>query len=116
LNKEAYGAGKPGLNLQQVGAVVVPIPGYAEVEAIMSVIAAQFDVISAQEEAATRCVKQSTAQRQNILRAAFAGQLVPQDPNDEPASVLLERIRSERAAQAVTKKPRGRRIIKEAAA
>jgi len=42
-------------------------------------------------------LKQSAAQRKNILKAAFAGQLVPQDPNDEPASVLLERIRAERA-------------------
>lgn len=47
-----------------------------------------------------RSLKQSTAQRQNILRAAFAGQLVPQDPADEPASVLLERIRAERVAPA----------------
>ena len=34
--------------------------------------------------------------RQSILKEAFAGRLVPQDPNDEPASVLLERIRGER--------------------
>jgi len=44
-------------------------------------------------------LKQSAAQRQNILKAAFSGQLVPQDPNNEPASVLLERIRAERAAR-----------------
>ena len=37
--------------------------------------------------------------RQAILKAAFAGRLVPQDPSDEPASVLLERIRAERAAK-----------------
>ena len=36
--------------------------------------------------------------RQSILEKAFRGELVPQDPNDEPASVLLERIRAERAA------------------
>lgn len=47
------------------------------------------------------------AQRQNILRAAFCGQLVPQDPNDEPASVLLERIRAQRSASA--DKPAARR-------
>jgi type I restriction enzyme S subunit len=49
---------------------------------------------------------QSAAQRQNILKAAFSGQLVPQDPNDEPASVLLERIRAERAARANESKQR----------
>ena len=54
-------------------------------------------------------LRQSAAQRQNILRAAFAGQLVPQDPADEPASVLLERIRAERAAQNAAKPARGRK-------
>jgi type I restriction enzyme S subunit len=53
-------------------------------------------------------LKQSTAQRQNILRAAFSGQLVPQDPKDEPASALLARIRAERAARATAPKSRGR--------
>ena len=53
--------------------------------------------------------QKTAAQRQNVLRAAFTGQLVPQDPNDEPASVLLERIRAQRAAQAPVKKARGRR-------
>jgi type I restriction enzyme S subunit len=37
--------------------------------------------------------------RQSIRKRAFEGQLVPQDPNDEPASVLLERIRNARAAE-----------------
>jgi type I restriction enzyme S subunit len=44
--------------------------------------------------------------RRSILAAAFSGQLVPQDPDDEPASVLLERIRAERAAAAPTKRTR----------
>ena len=60
-------------------------------------------------------IKQAAAQRQNIRRAAFAGQLVPQDPRDEPASVLLERIRAERAAQAPARKPRGPKTRKAAA-
>ena len=71
-------------------------------------------VMELQEQAVDLALKQSAAQRQNILRAAFSGQLVPQDPHDEPASALLERIRAERAAQGAVKKPRGRKA-KEAA-
>lgn len=43
---------------------------------------------------------QAEAQRKNILKSAFSGQLVPQDPNDEPASVLLEKIKKQREATA----------------
>lgn len=46
---------------------------------------------------------------QSILAQAFRGELVPQDPNDEPASVLLERIRGERAEAVVPKARRGRK-------
>ena len=42
-------------------------------------------------------LQQSEALRQSILKRAFSGQLVSQDPHDEPAAVLLERIRAERA-------------------
>ena len=72
-------------------------------------------VMKLQEQAVDLALKQSAAQRQNILRAAFSGQLVPQDHNDEPASVLLERIRAERAAQAPARKPRGPKTRKAAA-
>lgn len=44
---------------------------------------------------------------QSILAKAFRGELVPQDPNDEPASVLLERIKAQRAAAPKAKRGRG---------
>jgi type I restriction enzyme S subunit len=44
-----------------------------------------------------KALRQTVAQRKNLLKAAFSGQLVPQDSNDEPASELLARIRAERA-------------------
>ncbi len=48
----------------------------------------------------------SKSLRQSILAAAFRGELVPQDPKDEPASVLLDRIRAQRAAAAAAPKAR----------
>ncbi|MFZ5756784.1 MAG: restriction endonuclease subunit S [Pseudomonadota bacterium] len=109
LDKEAYGAGKPGLNLQQVAAVTIPLTGTAEREEMMQELAIQLEATASQVAAIEFAFSQSTAQRQTILRAAFAGQLVPQDPNDEPAPVLLERIRTERAASFAIKKSRGRK-------
>ena len=49
----------------------------------------------------------AVALRQSVLKRAFEGRLVPQDPNDEPASVLLESIRAKREAE-VKKRTRRR--------
>jgi type I restriction enzyme, S subunit len=87
----------------------IPLPTIAEQRTIVERINAQVALIQDQEQSIDLSLKQSAAQRKNILKAAFSGQLVPQDPNDEPASVLLERIRAERAERDAEKKPRGRK-------
>jgi type I restriction enzyme S subunit len=56
------------------------------------------------DQTITTALQQAEALRQSILKKAFSGQLVPQDPSDEPASVLLERIRLEKAALSVKPK------------
>ena len=109
MRNQASGGVQPNLNLQIIRSIVIPIPPLYEQQVITDTLSVQLETIEEQMTAIDLSLKQSTAQRQNILRAAFAGQLVPQDPNDEPASVLLERIRTERAAQGTAKPARGRK-------
>jgi type I restriction enzyme, S subunit len=70
-----------------------------ELDRLLSQSNASEDAVGLQ---VTRCARL----RQSILKWAFEGELVDQDPNDEPASVLLERIKAERAAAASPKKDR----------
>ncbi len=102
-------AGHKRISLSDLLPFALPLPPLAEMINAGNLIRAGLELMEYAETAATFALKQSTAQRQNILRSAFAGQLVPQDPNDEPASVLLARIRAERADRIVEKKPRGRK-------
>lgn len=110
MRNQASGGVQPNLNLQIIRSIAIPLPPTAEQTVLQEVLIDQLGSISAHLEAIGTALKQAAAQRQNILRAAFAGQLVPQDPNDEPASVLLERIRAERPAQAKLK-TRGRKKV-----
>ena len=109
MRNHASGGVQPNLNLQIVRSIAIPIPPLDEQHAITDTLSAQLEADRDQRMAIELSLKQSTAQRQNILRAAFTGQLVPQDPNDEPASVLLDRIRAERVPQEGVKKPRRRK-------
>ena len=102
------------INMSMLRMFPVPLGPAAEQRVLLPQLELQIEQFNRQEQAVEIGLKQSTAQRQNILKAAFSGQLVPQDPSDEPASELLERIRAERAAQQAVKKPRGRKA-KEAA-
>jgi len=99
-------AGQTNLTLEVCRALPFPFPPQNEQQSLVLHLEETLAVISVQAEAIEIALKQSTAQRQNILRAAFSGHLVPQDHNDEPASVLLARIRAERAERDTLKTPR----------
>ena len=107
-------AGQTNLTLEVCRSLPFPLPPKDEQQALLGSIETAMKALASQEQAIDHALQQSTAQRQNILRAAFSGQLVAQDPHDEPASALLERIRAERAARDAVKKPRGR-MAQEAA-
>ena len=99
------------INMGMLRSFPVPIAPSDEQREILLQVDLQIDLLDRQDKAVMLALKQSTAQRKNILKAAFSGQLVPQDPNDEPASVLLARIRAERAAGATTAKaPKPKKI------
>jgi hypothetical protein len=106
LSDMAYGAGKPGLNLENIRSVLVPLPELSEQQKIVEQVEGKLSEADQLDQTLTTSLQQSETLRQSILKRAFSGQLVAQDANDEPASVLLERIKAERAAQAAVAKPR----------
>ena len=102
------GVGRPNLNAPTIEAVPVPLPPLAEQQRIVAEVERRLSVVDQMEAAVGSGLKRAERLRQAILKRAFEGRLVPQDPNDEPASVLLERIRAERGMVDGDVKKRGR--------
>ena len=94
-NNAKHAVNQASINQTDVGNTLVPITSMEEQLLIVQKIGlklSQADALIAQIEAH---LKKADALRQSILKRAFAGQLVAQDPRAEPASVLLDRIRAE---------------------
>ncbi len=105
------------LSLGRFGETEFPLPSLDEQEQISNTAAdlfAQADSIGAAITSGLHAIERLSS---SILAKAFRGELVPQDPNDEPASVLLERIKVQREAEEAAKKPakRGRKRKADAA-
>jgi type I restriction enzyme S subunit len=98
------------------GDLAFPLPPLEEQRAIVAAVAAQLSVIEHLECDFDAELTNTKTLRQSILRHAFSGKLVSQDPNDEPASVLLGRIKAEQEpARGQRKNVRKRKGEKEAA-
>ena len=89
----------------QLAAFVLPLPPMAEQTRIADAVEQSMSTIEDDDVTVERTVRRAERLRQSILKRAFEGKLVPQDPNDESASVLLERIRAERANASRDGKP-----------
>lgn len=87
------------INMTILSNFPVPLPSSQEQVQILEEIESRLSICDQLEADIEANLKKAEALRQSILKQAFAGKLVPQDPNDEPAAVLLERIRAEREAQ-----------------
>jgi type I restriction enzyme S subunit len=107
--KIAAGVGINHLSAAKFSVVPLPLAPIAEQEEIAREVERRLSIIAASDAQVDANLKRATRLRQSILKRAFEGRLVPQDPTDEPADKLLERIRQERAAANGSEAPRTRR-------
>jgi len=91
------GAAQPNLNTEIIRAIGVALPPLAEQTVIIQEVKRRLAAADRLAVTLDRQLARVRATRQSLLHEAFAGSLVPQNANDEPASLLLERIRTERA-------------------
>lgn len=96
-------AGIYKLSQDDIASVAIPLAPLAEQDCCISVLHEQSSTLDHLNSYLHRQHRANVGLRQSILRHAFTGQLVPQDPNDEPASELLKRIVAEREARKKTK-------------
>ena len=108
-------AGQYNISVGNSRLLPLPLPPAKEQAAIVEILDESLSQIAAAETIIEHGLFRASRLRQSILKQAFEGKLVPQDPTDEPASILLERIRAirsvhERNGKAATQnRTRGRR-------
>ena len=96
VTDKAVGVGQPNCNGTALRELFIPLPSQAEQNRIVPVadnLLKIVDTITFEQESLSELIQTT---KSKILDLAIRGKLVPQDPNDEPASVLLERIRAEK--------------------
>ena len=89
-------AGHQRVSIINITGQPIPIPPLAEQQEIVHRVEALFETADALEVRYRKAKAHVDKITQSILSKAFRGELVPQDPKEEPASVLLKRIRARR--------------------
>ena len=97
IHQGKVGSGQPNVNAKILSQITLPLPPLSEQQAIVSEVESRLSVADKVEKTVTAELKRAGQLRQSILKKAFSGKLVPQNPNDEPASALLERIKAEKS-------------------
>lgn len=92
------------LNLGILRTLPIPVPPPTEQHRIVEEIEHRFSIADEIEKTVDHSLKQAERLRHSILKRAFEGKLVPQNPSDESAEKLLERIREQRANQIAEKR------------
>lgn len=112
LRAQAVGGNQPNLNLATIKSWMMPFPPEAQQETIVRRVERLFKTADALEARYHRAKADVDRLMQSILARAFRGELVPQDPNDETASALLDHIRRSRqnSSEAAGKTGRVRKV------
>ena len=101
----AAGTNINNLKRDDIIMTTVPLPPVAEQKRIVAVIEEFVSRVDEAKASLERCLQRCSVLRRAVLAAAFSGRLVEQDPSDESASVLLERIAAEQPKRRTRRKP-----------
>jgi type I restriction enzyme, S subunit len=110
LNPLQRGTSYPAVRNNDILNYKFLLPALKEQEQIVSQIEQGFSLIENTTQIIESTLQKLQTMKMSVLKQAFEGKLVPQDPNDEPASVLLERIKSTKESQ--NTKQRGMKNVK----
>ena len=99
-------SGVNNINSGEIQSLFIPLCSLSEQKAVVEQLSTHLSAMDAIEAEIDSLLLKSNALRQSILKRAFSGHLVTQDPNDEPASVLLDRIKAEREKTVKNKTPK----------
>jgi type I restriction enzyme S subunit len=100
--------GQANVNGTKLSLMPIPLPPLPEQHQIVAEIESRLSVADQLEKVAEQSFKQAERLRQSILKHAFEGKLIPQDPTDEPAEKLLERIKEEKESRGLIKHKSGK--------
>ena len=96
LQEMSVGTGQPNVNATNLSTLLIPLPPFQEQQRIIDEINLGLVELRNIDKNQSDLKSLATQLKQKVLDVAMKGKLVPQDPNDEPASVLLEKIRAEK--------------------
>jgi type I restriction enzyme S subunit len=108
--RQTHGVGNQDLGLTRMIGISVPLPPLMEQRRIIAEVDRQLSIADETEPAVVAQLARASRLRQAVLKTAFEGKLVPQDPSDEPASALVERLRASTPAQSGRERARPRRL------